>query len=210
MGALTDGMGGTSDQLGATIDATELDSDAVTTAKIADSAVTADELADSAVTELGLGDDAVKARHLDDGTIGIAAMADTVLTSAKLLDSTLQSIKYDDSSVINCKLDDSVVDGLKLADDAVLFRHLAKPYEAKRLVVTTDSAAAVDSVFTFTAAFAAAPAVTWGVDNSDTSVVTHAQVTMTLVGVDSVSFEVAAQTGQEDDTVGVMVLATEI
>jgi hypothetical protein len=86
-----------------------LASNAVTTAKIADSNVTTAKIADSAITSA----------KIADGTIATDDIADSAITSGKIATGAVGTVKIDDLSITTAKINDSAVTAAKIGTDAV-------------------------------------------------------------------------------------------
>lgn len=108
------------------IEAAELASNAVTTAKIADGNVTAAKLAsdsvttakivDANVTTAKLADGAVTSAKIADGTIIAGDIAADAVTTAKILDANVTTAKIADANVTAAKLATDSVTTTKIAD----------------------------------------------------------------------------------------------
>ena len=95
------------------IDAVNLKSSSVSTAKIAADAVTGAKIAD----------DAINSEHYTDGSIDTAHIADSQVTTAKIADTAITTAKITDANVTTAKIAADAITGAKIADDAINSEH---------------------------------------------------------------------------------------
>jgi len=136
------------------IDAANLKSSSVATAKIAADAVTGAKIAD----------DAIDSEHYTDGSIDTAHIADSNVTTAKLATDAVTTAKITDGNVTTAKIAADAITGAKIADDAIDSEHYTD--------ASIDTAHIADSQVT--AAKIASSAVTTAKINADA--VTNAKI----------------------------------
>ena len=136
------------------IDAANLKSSSVATAKIAADAVTGAKIAD----------DAIDSEHYTDGSIDTAHIADSQVTTAKIADTAITTAKITDANVTTAKIAADAITGAKIADDAIDSEHYTD--------ASIDTAHIADSQVT--AAKIASSAVTTAKINADA--VTNAKI----------------------------------
>jgi len=93
----------------------DINSGAITTAKIAD----------AAVTSVKIGNKEVKNANIDDAAVNTLQLADASVTTLKLADAAVTSIKIGNKEVKNVNIDDEAVNTLQLADGSVTTPKLA-------------------------------------------------------------------------------------
>jgi hypothetical protein len=136
------------------ISATELASDAVTTAKILDANVTTGKIAAAAVTNAKLASDAVATVNIIDANVTAAKLASDSVTTVKILDAnvtaaklatdSVTAIKIQADSVTTAKILDANVTTAKLAATSVTAAKLGSDVAGAGLTGGNGSAIAVD------------------------------------------------------------------
>ena len=97
------------------IDAANLKSSSVSTAKIAADAITNAKIAD----------DAIDSEHYTDGSIDTAHIADSQVTTAKIADSNVTTAKIAADAITNAKIADDAIDSEHYTDGSIDTAHIA-------------------------------------------------------------------------------------
>ena len=105
------------------IDAANLKSNSVTTAKITDANVTAAKLATNAVEAAKINANAVTEAKINAAAVTTTKIADDAITTAKITDANVTTAKIADSNVTTAKIAGDAVDGTKIADDSINSEH---------------------------------------------------------------------------------------
>ena len=105
------------------IDAANLKSNSVTTAKITDANVTAAKLATNAVEAAKINASAVTEAKINAAAVTTTKIADDAITTAKITDANVTTAKIADSNVTTAKIAGDAVDGTKIADDSINSEH---------------------------------------------------------------------------------------
>ena len=108
---------------------TKLDDGSITSAKIVDGTITAQDLQDGAILSIKVADDAITsdkiangsitAGKVADGAIVTVKLSDNVVTSAKIVDGTITAEDISDGSIISVKVANGAITTDKIADNAV-------------------------------------------------------------------------------------------
>ena len=105
------------------IDAANLKSNSVTTAKITDANVTAAKLATNAVEAAKINASAVTEAKINAAAVTTTKIADDAITTAKITDANVTTAKIADNNVTTAKIAGDAVDGTKIADDSINSEH---------------------------------------------------------------------------------------
>ncbi len=105
------------------IDAANLKSNSVTTAKITDANVTAAKLATNAVEAAKINANAVTEAKINAAAVTTTKIADDAITTAKITDANVTTAKIADNNVTTAKIAGDAVDGTKIADDSINSEH---------------------------------------------------------------------------------------
>lgn len=103
----------------ATVTASKLASNAVTTTKLIDDAVTQAKIADAAVGTAQLIDSNVTLAKMADASVGTTELVDDAVTQAKIADAAVGTAQIIDANVTTAKLADSAVTAAKIADGTI-------------------------------------------------------------------------------------------
>ena len=127
-----------------TIETADIQDDAVTQAKIADSAVGSDQIASDAVTQAKIADDAVGADQLASNAVVTASITNANVTTAKIADDAVTQAKIADDAVgadqlasdavVTASITDGNVTTAKINDNAVTLAKLAGIARGKLIV----------------------------------------------------------------------------
>ena len=104
------------------IDAANLKSNSVTTAKITDANVTAAKLA-IMIKAAKINASAVTEAKINAAAVTTTKIADDAITTAKITDANVTTAKIADSNVTTAKIAGDAVDGTKIADDSINSEH---------------------------------------------------------------------------------------
>ena len=105
------------------IDAANLKSNSVTTAKITDANVTAAKLGTNAVEAAKINASAVTEAKINAAAVTTTKIADDAITTAKITDANVTTAKIADNNVTTSKIAGDAVDGTKIADDSINSEH---------------------------------------------------------------------------------------
>jgi len=105
------------------IDAANLKSNSVTTAKIANDAVDNDKIADNAVQASQVNASAITEAKINAGAVTTTKLGDNAVTTAKITDANVTTAKIADNNVTTAKINADAVTGAKIADDSINSEH---------------------------------------------------------------------------------------
>ena len=105
------------------IDAANLKSNSVTTAKIANDAVDNDKIADNAVQASQVNASAITEAKINAGAVTTTKLGDNAVTTAKITDANVTTAKIADNNVTTAKINADAVTGAKIADDSIDSEH---------------------------------------------------------------------------------------
>jgi hypothetical protein len=105
------------------IDAANLKSNSVTTAKITDANVTAAKLGTNAVEAAKINASAVTEAKINASAVTTTKIADNAITTAKITDANVTTAKIADNGVTTAKINADAVTGAKIADDTIDSEH---------------------------------------------------------------------------------------
>ena len=105
------------------IDAANLKSNSVTTAKIVNDAVDNDKIADNAVQASQVNASAITEAKINAGAVTTTKLGDNAVTTAKITDANVTTAKIADNNVTTAKINADAVTGAKIADDSIDSEH---------------------------------------------------------------------------------------